>query len=358
MQTINYDERPFLVLWELTRACTLACKHCRAKALRQRNPLELTFDECCKVMQDMQAFGRPLLVLTGGDPAQRPDLLDIVREAKAQGFPVAITPSATPVTTRKLIHEMKNAGVARLAVSIDGPDAETHDGFRRVKGSFEISTNIIKWAHEVDLPVQVNTTIARHNVKLFDEMAELVRGLDAVLWSLFFLVPTGRANDEMQIRQNEAEEILEKMANLAVMAPFDVKATEGPFFRRMLLERFADDCHSENDSGKMHFADRLKLGALRAYQSVNDGKGVLFISHTGDIYPSGFLPISAGNVRSDSVVRVYREHELFKALRSPSLLGGKCGRCKYKVVCGGSRARAYAAVGDYLAQDPLCSYGT
>lgn len=351
----DYNDAPYLVLWELTRACTLACRHCRAKAIRQRNPLELSLAECSKVMDELKAFGRPLIVLTGGDPVQRPDLFEIIDEATARGFTVAITPSATPVTTRSIVHRFKQHGVARLAVSVDGPNAESHDGFRRVKGSFELSMNIIQWAREVDLPVQINTTVARHNYAQFDEMTDLVKTLGVVLWSIFFLVPTGRANDEMQITKEEYESILLRMSDISRSGQLNVKATEGPAFRRVLIES-ARGMKADLRTGQLDVSPALRLGELRSYQAVNDGRGVLFISHTGDIYPSGFLPTVAGNVRTDSVADVYRNGPLFKALRDANQLQGKCGNCRYKVVCGGSRARAFAATGDYMAEDPLCIY--
>lgn len=355
-ERIDYNHAPYLVLWELTRACTLACRHCRAKAIRQRNPDELSIQECQKLLDDLGNFGRrPLIVLTGGDPVQRPDLFDIIKEAKDRKFTLAITPSATSVTTRGVVKTLKQAGVERIAISLDGADADTHDDFRRVKGSFEISMNIVRWAKELELPVQINTTIARHNVDQFDRTGQLVNDLGAVLWSIFFLVPTGRANNEMQISQDESEIILHKMADLAAEGKFDVKATAGPFFRRALLQCNA----AQQEAGSIDtvkYNGTLKLGALRSYQSVNDGKGILFISHTGEIYPSGFLPITAGNVRQDSIVDVYRDSDLFRALRDPNRLQGKCGTCKYKGVCGGSRARAYGFSGDYLAEDPLCIF--
>jgi radical SAM protein len=313
-------------------------------------------DECANVLEDLSRFDRkPLIVLTGGDPVQRPDLFDIINEAKRRGFTIAITPSATPVTTRGVIRRLKESGVERVAISLDGADAETHDGFRRVSGSFDISMNIVNWAREFDLPVQINTTIARHNLEQFDRIGSLVGDLRAVLWSVFFLVPTGRANDEMQISQVEAENVLRGMAKMAESGALDVKATAGPFFRRALIQAHAAQ-ENAGEAGIMRYNDNLKLGALRSYQSVNDGKGILFISHVGEVYPSGFLPIAAGNVRSDSIVDVYRNSELFQALRDPNRLQGKCGTCRFKAVCGGSRARAYAATGDYLAEDPLCLY--
>lgn len=349
-----FDEAPYLILWELTRACALACKHCRAEAIRKRSERELSFEECAQVLDELSRFGRPLIVLTGGDPVWRPDLFQIVREAHRRGFTVAITPSATPRTTKNVLKELKESGIARVAVSLDGPDPLTHDSFRGVTGSFKWTHDIVGWARELDIPLQINTTIWRGNSHMFDRFAHLVGQLGAVLWSVFFLVPTGRAQSDMQIDAAEAEEILGKMAKLAADGQFDVKATAAPHFRRVLLEQ--QESSDGNGEQLSSLRPSMKIGALRAYQSVNDGKGIMFISHTGDIYPSGFLPLSAGNVRDGSLVDVYRCHPLFTALRDANLLKGKCGECKYKSVCGGSRARAFGESGDYLAEDSLCAY--
>lgn len=353
---IDYDRSPFLILWELTRACALACSHCRASALRKRDPRELDFTECRQLLEQFEKFGKPLLVLTGGDPVWRPDLFQIIKEAKARGFSVAITPSATPRTTQSIVHEFKSSGIARVAVSMDGADHETHDSFRRVTGSFKWTNDIMRWAGEVDLPLQINTTIWKGNFHEFERIAELVGELKAVLWSVFFLVPTGRASNDMQIDAWQAETVLSKMASLSRNAKFDVKATAAPHFRRVLLESMKDQPASSVDPALESISPDMKLGSLRAYQSVNDGKGILFVSHTGDVYPSGFLPLSAGNVRDYSVSDVYRMHPMFRSLRDPNALRGKCGRCRFKAVCGGSRARAFAITGDYLSEDDLCAY--
>ncbi|HEY9870547.1 MAG TPA: TIGR04053 family radical SAM/SPASM domain-containing protein [Candidatus Obscuribacterales bacterium] len=369
--TVDFNRSPFLVLWELTRACALACQHCRARAIRQRNPYELSTAEGALLLKRLQEFGRPLIVLTGGDPIQRPDVFELIEEARRCGFKVAMTPSATASVTRDIVRKLKKAGLERIAVSLDGPDAETHDAFRRVRGSFEWSKSILSWAREFDLPIQINTTICRHNLARFEEMTALAAELGAVLWSAFFLVVVGRARSEMQITAGEAEAVLERMADLAQTAPYDVKATAAPHFRRVLIQKYvgADAApaaaltapvaraRSNAEQGKVRQLDSaLRLGALRSYQSVNDGKGLLFISDTGDIQPSGFLPVVAGNVRTDDVVSIYRNSELFRTLREPGLLKGKCGTCRFRAVCGGSRARAYGETGDYMAQDNLCSY--
>lgn len=350
---IDFDQSPYLVLWELTRACALQCKHCRAEAICKRDSSELTLEDIARTLDDLQQMGKLIIVLTGGDPAERPDLLEIIDEMRRREFTVAVTPSATPSMSFELVRSLKTHGVERLAVSLDGPNAASHDLSRGVPGSFSITENIVRWAHECSLPVQINTTISNFNKDRFREMADTVERFHAVLWSVFFLVPTGRASQSMQITAKESEHILQEMTSLAVTADMDIKSTAAPHFRRVLIQNLQE---KREEYSPAQLAPHLRLGALRSYQSVNDGKGIMFISHTGDVYPSGFLPLSAGNVRIESATEIYRNSELFKELRNPALLTGKCGVCRYKAVCGGSRARAFAYYGDYLGEDPLCVY--
>jgi radical SAM protein with 4Fe4S-binding SPASM domain len=324
--------------------------------MRKRNPAELSFDQCLAVMDQLGDFGRPLIVFTGGDPLEREDLFQLIAAAKERGFPVAITPSATPLMTRDVIRRLAASGVERLAISIDGPDADTHDGFRRVRGSFDLSLDIARWAEQVGLPLQINTTIYKNNWQLFDSMAELVLDSYAVLWSVFFLVPTGRASNDMQITAVQCEHVLRKMARLSATTNLHVKATAAPHFRRVIINSLKAAAPGSDSCSMPAVSPLLKLGALRSYDSVNDGKGVLFISNTGDVSPSGFLPLTAGNVKNQSIISIYRDSEMFRELRDPALLKGKCGRCRYRHVCGGSRARAFGTTGDYLAQDDLCAY--
>lgn len=308
------------------------------------------------VFEQLGEFGQPLVVLTGGDPFARPDLIEIVREARRRRIKVAITPSATELVSEQAINALAEAGVERLAISLDGADAKSHDEFRRVAGSYEHTVRIIKWASAAGIPIQINTSICKYNVAKFEEIYSQVKQLAAVLWSIFFIVPTGRANREMQISALEAEEILTKMSFLAASTEFDIKATAAPHFRRVLLETCFSKEQDYRPGELSSISPHLRLGTLRSYQSVNDGKGVAFISHTGDIFPSGFLPLSAGNIRENKLADIYRESPLFRQLRNAELIKGKCGRCTYRNICGGSRARAYAETGDYLAEDSLCIY--
>jgi AdoMet-dependent heme synthase len=358
--TFDFAQSPFLVLWELTRACALACRHCRAEAVPEANQYELSLTECCQLLAELKKFGHPLIVLTGGDPARRRDLFEIIAEGRRQGLKIAMTPSATPTMTPGLVKMLKHAGLERLAISLDASSRESHDDFRRVSGSYDMTLAIVNWARKYELPVQINTTITKHNYADFEEMAKLVGRLGAVLWSVFFLVPTGRANRNMQISSRQAEVLLERMAELAASGEFDIKSTAAPHFRRVLLQkevRRGQAIRQLYDGAALQTIDsNLNVGELRSYQSVNDGKGLIFISDVGDIQPSGFLPLVAGNVRRDSIVDVYRNSSLFTQLRCSQAIKGKCGFCRYRDLCGGSRARAYALTNDYMQSDPLCSY--
>jgi radical SAM protein len=341
-----FDETPFLLFWETTRACDLACQHCRACAVPLRSPRELSTDEGKRLLDEARAMGVPLVVLTGGDPAKRPDLLDLVRHGSSIGLRMALTPSATPLITRELLVALREAGLARLAISLDGAVAETHDAFRGTSGSYARTLEILREAREVGLTTQVNTSVVRENVGELARVAELVAALDVELFSVFLVVPTGRARGGSALGAEEIEEVLEWLAERSESFPFDVKTTAAPQLRRVLLQ------HKVRRNEIVGIRD----GIGRAPRGVNDGSGIVFVSHEGDVFPSGFLPIRCGNVRDEGLTRVYREHPLFASLRDGDRLGGKCGRCEFRFVCGGSRARAYATSGDPLAADPGCVY--
>lgn len=355
---VDFSQAPFLVIWETTQACDLACLHCRAEARAWRDPRELSTDEARRLMDRVRGFGRPLFVLTGGDPLKRPDTVELVRYGVSIGLRMAMTPSGTPLMTPEVVGELAEAGLSRLAVSLDGSNAHIHDGFRGVAGSFDWTLRMLRAAREFGLSTQINTTVSRHNVDDVHNLAALMGELGIALWSVFFLVPTGRARPEDIASAEEFETVFERMYELSKTAPFDIKSTAAPQYRRVTLQRQV----AERRSGSRGDAPSpltagigfsLGDGVGRA-RGVNDGNGFLFVSHTGEIFPSGFLPRSAGNVRVDDVVEVYRNHDLFRALRDPDRLKGKCGVCEYRTICGGSRARAYALTGDPLEADPYC----
>jgi len=345
----NFDEAPFLVIWELTQACDLACVHCRACAIEKRSPAELTTEEGFRLLEEIRSLGDPLMVFTGGDPLKRPDLLSLLDKSVSLGLRTTVTPSATPLLTGHAIDWFKTCGVARMAVSLDGPDAASHDGFRRVDGSFARTMFALEHAREIGLPTQVNTTVTRHNLDRLEEVARLVRNLGAKLWSVFFLVATGRASASQDLTAEEYEEVFGFLYDLSKNAPFDIKTTEAQHYRRYVAQRRKAEGRSGDSRGAAPEIIQRQAG-------INDGKGFVFVSHLGDIYPSGFLPIPAGNVRHDSLTAVYRNSPLFRRLRDADRLEGKCGDCEFRNLCGGSRSRAYALTGNYLAEEPRCVY--
>lgn len=349
----DFEQSPFLVIWEVTRACALACVHCRADAIGRRDPNELTTAEGRSLIDQVRGFGTPapLLVLTGGDPMWRKDLAELVRHATERGLTVALTPSGTPAPTRARLEELKDAGLSRIAVSLDGPNAETHDAFRRVRGSFGWTMKIIEHASALGLALQINTTVSRSTLPRLREMADGVRQLPLTMWAVFFLVQTGRGASLDQVSAEECEEVLNFLYDCSLTVPFAIKTTEAPHYRRVVETR---DLAGSRD--RQTEAARLGPRQLRATRAVNDGKGFVFVDHVGNICPSGFLPMPRGNVRDGSLTSVYRVDELFRRLRDPEALEDHCGGCQWRAECGGSRSRAFAATGNAFAGDPLCGY--
>lgn len=360
---VDFDQCPYIVIWEVTQACDLACVHCRAMAQPRRNPLELSRREAEGLIDQIAEMKVPVFVLTGGDPLKRPDIYDLVEYATRQGVRTSLTPSATPLLTRDAIAELQRRGLARLAVSLDGSSADIHDAFRRVPGSYQWTLNAVRWARELGLPVQINTTITRRNLTDFDSIVALLERLDIVLWSVFFLVPTGRGQTSDLVSAEEFEQVFEKLYTTARRVKFDIKTTEAQHYRRYLLQRRAlarrnGDAEALKPTAAMAVSSAVvgPDGIARAPRGLNDGKGFMFISHVGQVFPSGFLPMSAGNVRTQRLAEIYRCSPLFTALRDTSKLEGKCGDCEFREICGGSRARAYALTGNAFAEEPCCIY--
>ncbi len=344
---MRFDNSPFLVIWETTQACDLACRHCRACAIPRRDPLELTTAESLRLLGEIREFGDPLMIFTGGDPLKRPDIYDLLGHSVSLGLRTTITPSATPLLTREAVHRIAAAGVARMALSIDDADRDAHDRFRGVRGSFDRAVAALEWAREADLETQINTTVTAHNRSRLSRIAALVAESGVRLWSVFFLVATGRASQNDDLAAEEYEQVFAYLYELSKSAPFDIKTTEAQHYRRFVAQQRKID----RSAGAAPRSD-----VITRHGGINDGKGLVFISHTGEIYPSGFLPLSAGNVRRDSLAEIYRGHPLFLRLRSPEGFSGKCGVCEYRKLCGGSRSRAYALEGDCFASDPRCNY--
>ncbi len=370
---MDFNQRPFTVIWETTRACDLACIHCRAEACARRDPDELNFAEVQGLIQGIKDFGKPypIFVLTGGDPAKRADIFDVIQYARHEGLRVAMTPSATPLITHDAVRRFAQAGLVRLAVSLDGKDATAHDGFRGVQGSFETTLKILDWCREFGLESQIHTTVTRHVLADLPAVAAMIAERGIKLWALFLLIAVGRAARpeirRLNINARELESLFHWLYDLAKSAPFDVTPREGYHYRRVLLQRRAaelgmpvEQLLTEAYDGSWtptEVAPNAKATKiLRAPLGVNDGRGVVFISHTGAVQPSGFLNLVGGNLRSQSLPDIYRTSEAFMHVRDFAQLKGKCGMCEFKMICGGSRSRAYAITGDPMSSDAYCVY--
>jgi radical SAM protein len=358
----DFNKDPFIVIWELTRACQLKCLHCRAEAQYRRDPRELSFKEGKHLIDQIYEMNNPMLVFTGGDPLMREDVFDIAKYAVEKGVRVSMTPSATPNVTKEAIEKAKEVGLSRWAFSIDGPTAEVHDHFRGTAGSFDLTMERIQYLHELEIPIQINTVISRYNIDYLDEMAKMVEDLECVLWSVFFLVPTGRGLESDMISPVQHEKVFRWLYDLSKRVSFDIKTTAAQHYRRVVIQQKMREVKEQ--TYEINYLSALTEQGLtgsidglgRAPKGVNDGNGFVFISHIGDVYPSGLLPVKAGNVRETPLAEIYRESPIFQSLRNPDLYKGKCGVCEFRHVCGGSRSRAYAMTGDYLESEPFCVY--
>ncbi len=335
-----WNQAPIIVIWELTRSCALACQHCRAEAQHRRDPRELTMEEGFNLIDQIAAIQPRAFVLTGGDPMNRPDLCSLIAYATKKGLRVSMSPSATPLFLQTDLSQLVNAGLSRVAISLDGATAATHDRFRGIAGTWENTISAIQRAREAGLEIQINTTFCKSNFQEFSDLASLVKTISPELWSVFLLVPTGRATRSELLTPEELEDLFVRLYHLSQEVPFDIKTTEGQHYRRVALQEWMTHGGPKKPS---------PLG-------VNDGKGFVFISHIGEICPSGFLPLIAGNVRQEKLLNVYQKHPAFQQLRNADALKGKCGYCEFRKLCGGSRARAFATTGDLLAEEPLCLY--
>ncbi len=344
-----YASAPRNVYWEMTRACDLACSHCRAEAQPCSHPQELTTEEGKRLIDSVARMGS-MLVLTGGDPLKRPDLFELIDYGVHKGVPVSVTPSTTPTLTDDVIHRFKRAGIAAMGVSLDGPNAEVHDAFRNVKGTFDCSMRALAAARDAGIPVQVNTTITARTLPHVEAMYELLREHAAPpvkRWSLFLLVPVGRGTALSVPTPQQIEELFAWVYRIAPDAPFRVGTVEAPHYRRYWIEQKLRE-------GRQADVERR---ALAMGFGIRDGNGVIFVSHLGDVYPAGFLPYPLlGNVRKTALDELYRSSEALGRLRDADQLHGRCGRCEYRFACGGSRARGFSMTGDVLGEDPLCAY--
>lgn len=357
---VDYAQRPMLVFWETTRACQLACKHCRASATPQALPGELTGPEGHALIEQVAAFGRPhpILVLTGGDCLLRPDLFDLVAHAVDLGVPVALSPSVTPMLTEANIARIAASGVNAVSISLDGARAATHEGVRGITGHFPATIAAIESLVAAGITVQINTTVMRANVDELADLAALLKRLGVHIWEVFFLVPVGRGVAEGAITPREHEDVCHFLFD-ASQHGFVVRTVEAPFFRRVVAARRAGE-EPPGSALYQQLSRRLAdlIGAAehrpRAHTAATrDGKGILFIAHDGTVYPAGFLPLALGNVRESPLREIYRDDPLLREIRAARFTG-RCGRCEFADLCGGSRARAFAVGGDPLGEDPAC----
>ncbi len=360
--SVDFAQAPFLVIWETTQACDLACSHCRASAQPGRHPGELTTSEGERVLAETADMGTPVFILSGGDPVKRPDLCHFIRFGKQRGLRMGTIPAASDALTEDIVRQLKDADLDQMALSLDFPTAELHDAFRGVPGAFAKTMAAVEWAHRSALPVQINSTVCGRSAPYLAEMAELVERLGIVFWEVFFLVPVGRGEALGGLTPEQCEELFAILYRVQKRAPFVLKVTEAPHYRRYVAER---EAATSGDTAKTHAGTMPQLLQRSegpghtvglAPRGVNAGNGFAFVSHTGDVFPSGFLPLCAGNVRTQGLADIYRHSRLFRMLRDPDALHGRCGRCEYRVICGGSRSRAYALTGSYRATDPWCGY--
>lgn len=358
---IDFNENPFIVIWEVTRACQLKCVHCRADAQNKPDPKELTPAEGLKLIDQIYDMGNPMLVFTGGDCMMREDLFDLAKYAINKGMRVSMTPSATDNVTKEKMQRAKEVGLSRWAFSLDGPTPEVHDHFRGTPGSFDLTIEKVKYLNELNMPLQLNTVISRYNYEYLEQMADLMKELKVVMWYIFLLVPTGRGQLDACLTPAEHEKVFRWLYELSKTAPYDIKTTAAQHYRRVVFQQKARENIIEK--GAIRYEDTLTKdmaslidGLKRAPKGVNDGNGFVFISHTGDVMPSGLLPLVGGNVREKPLAEIYRNSPIFKDLRSPDKYKGKCGVCEFRYVCGGSRSRTYAVTGDYMGSEPFCVY--
>ena len=345
----DYSRNPMLVYWEMTQACGLACRHCRAEAVSTPHPSELTYEEGKSLLHQIASFDKPLphLVFTGGDPLRRADLFDLIDEARALGINVSITPSATQDLTLEVLAKLKAHDIDSFGLSLDGSNAARHEAVRGVEGCFDWTIAAAKAAASIGVPIQINTLVSEETVDDLPAVYELLKTFPVMRWSLFFLIEVGRGKVLQPISAKRGEQLMNWIYDTSKIAPFAVATTEAPSYRRVALNRM-------RQSG-MVAAQIERTPVYRGF-GIRDGHGIMFISNQGDICPAGFLPLPVGNVRHDQLNDVYRNAPIFQALHTPNAFKGKCGRCEYRALCGGSRARAFAATGDPLASDPFCYY--
>lgn len=366
---MDFNQRPILVFWETTRACLLACRHCRAEAIDKPLPGELTPEQGLAFIDSLKGFGArpPVLILTGGDVLMRADIFDLVKYARSQNVPVGLSPSVTPLVTQEALQKMRDLSVKSVSISLDGADAATHEGIRGVDGHFAKTMDVLDMMVREGFTVQVNTTVMRDNVEQLADIAALLKEVGVPIWEVFFLIKVGRGMDVHELTPWENEDVSQFLFD-ASRYNLLVRTVEGPFFRRVAAWRkeLAADVDPAEHFGLSplytRLVDRLreKLGepdpvAHAQTAGTRDGKGIIFVGYDGDVYPAGFMPMKLGNVKERSIVDIYRNDPTLVAIRNAEFTG-RCGACEFRDLCGGSRARAFASHKDAFAEDPACVY--
>jgi radical SAM protein len=366
---MDLDSAPILAFWETTKACRLACRHCRATAMPRPMPGQLSTEDGLRLIHDLTSFQTRalILVLTGGDPLMRPDIFELAAEARHLGLPVALSPAVTPLLNEANMQRILDLGIRSISISLDGACARTHEGVRQVDNHFQQTRDALSLLVRMGFKVQVNTTVMRENVEELPEIAELLSEVGVHIWEVFFLIPVGRGAAVHVISPEEGEDVSHFLFDVSRYGMV-VRTVEAPFFRRVSAWRReagldvdpAERFHLGPLYRRLSADLRARLGDPRGTSfaqtaGTRDGKGIVFVSHDGEVWPAGFLPVPLGNVREKSIVDIYRNHPLLKAIRAGEF-HGRCGRCEYRDLCGGSRARAFAIHHDPLAEDPACSY--
>lgn len=360
-----------LVFWETTKACNLSCRHCRAVPQRSLGPRELTTRRALDLMDAIAAVGKPVFVMSGGEPLFRPDVFDLAEYGVETGFRMALATNGTLVD-QQTAAKIADAGFSRVAISLDGANRETHDRFRGQAGAYALAVAGIRALRDEGVSVQINSTIARHNVAELPAMLDVALSLEADALHLFMLVPVGCgleiAPAEM-LPADEYERVLQWFDGQAKTCPIDLKATCAPHYYRIRAQRL-DDARRGGDFSESFIAPgtRAKAAPMLLHGGGHGqhlsamtrgclaGTSVCFISNEGEVYPCGYLPVSAGNTQLEPFADIWRSSPVFEQLRNPGSLEGKCGDCRFEAICGGCRARAYAATGSFLAEEPFCTY--
>lgn len=340
--------QPRLVAWEITRSCNLNCIHCRAASEKGPYPGELDTEKSLEILGQIASVGKPIVILTGGEPLMREDVFSLAERGTELGLRMVMATNGL-LLTPTIIEKMKSSGIKRVSISLDAPNAKSHDEFRKVKGAFEGSLAGIELLKNGGVEFQINTTITKHNAEKIDEILEMVVRLGAAAHHIFLLVPTGRAKDmiEQEIDAKEYEKLLHWFYHMRKKVPLHLKATCAPHYYRILRQ----EAHKEGE--KVNFEN---FGLDAATRGCLGGTAFCFISYDGIVQPCGYLELNCGDLKTSSFSEIWRDSPIFKNLRDPLAYEGKCGGCEYQKFCGGCRARAFEATGNYMAEEPLCVY--